>query len=281
MNKFITMLALPYTEQLGSQMWHFAALYNISKRSGHRIVFFEEHCNIGRGLLLDRHFTNLPFERISVKDVEADNIYYTYPLKLHFAVETAVFRLDPNYNYNFKGFFLCYKYWWPVREEIRRMYTFSPDVLERAYDVVQTQRRNQCNLVSVHIRRADFVDPNGHSVNLTRDYYNAAFNEFGDSNVQYFVFSDDIEWCRAAFADKKNVSFAEGNDTVVDMCAMSLCDHNIIANSSFGFWGAFFNNNPTKKMIAPARVMSSDSIIPGQNYAWVPDEFNLLDVGND
>jgi len=279
MKKFLTMMGLPITEQLGSQMWHFAALSHIARRSGHRVVFFEEHCNTGRGLGLDRHFRDLPLERISVNDLpESERTYAVYPLNKAVAVESAVFKLDSAVNYDFQGLFSSYKYWWPSRDHVRRMYRFDPAVVERARAVVGPVRQDGREVVSLHVRRTDYI--NGLFVNVDRAYFDAAFREFDDRRTTYLVFSDDMAWCREAFADKDNVAFAPENDAVVDMCAMSLCDHNITANSSFSFWGAFLNEAPGKKMIAPARTLKSDLMIPHLNYCWLPDEFTLIDEGN-
>jgi hypothetical protein len=279
MKKFVTMLALPITEQLGSQMWHFAALSHIARRSGHRVVFFEEHCHTGKGLKLDQHFRDLPMERVSVAALpEAERTYTLYPVSKAVAVDSGVFKLDPAMSYDFQGLFSSYKYWWPGREAVRRMYRFDPDVVARARAVVDPVRASGREVVSLHVRRTDYI--NGLFVNVNRDYFDAAFRQFDDRRVTYLVFSDDMAWCREAFADKDNIVFADNNEAIVDMCAMSLCDHNITANSSFSFWGAFLNESPGKKMIGPARTLKSDAMIPHLNYCWLPDDFILIDEGN-
>ena len=66
---YIAMTGLSLTENLGSQMWHFASLYAISRRTGHRIVFFREHADLGKGLRLHRHFAGLPFELVSIESL--------------------------------------------------------------------------------------------------------------------------------------------------------------------------------------------------------------------
>lgn len=279
MKKYLTMVELPSTEQLGSQMWHFAALCHVASRTGHRIVFFEEYAHNGRGLRLHHHFKDLPFELISVNSLpESDSTVLIYPLNMKIAVESPVFQLSPEHNYNFRGLFINYRYWWPIREQVRRMYRFAPEVVERARATVEAVRKPGREIVSLHVRRTDYL--NGMHVNLTRDYYLAAIQAIGQRPVTYLVFSDDMAWCRETFQGLPDMVFAEGAEGIVDMCAMSLCDHHIIANSSFSFWGAFLNPKPGKLAIAPARNLKADALFPHINYCWLPEEFQMIDVGN-
>ena len=72
-------------------------------------------------------------------------------------------------------------------------------------------------------------------------------------NTEYFVFSDDIEWCRAnlKIAGAVFVGGRAGRLAHEDILLASLCDHNIIANSTFGWWGAWLNTNLEKVVVAP------------------------------
>lgn len=278
--KFIAMTGLSLTENLGSQMWHFASLYTISCRTGHRILFFQELIEAGKGLKLHKHFRGLPLDIVSISDMsEAEGVHFVYPLAQDVAVDSNVFQLDCSQNYNFTGLFISYKYWYPQRDAVARMYRFDPDVTVQAANIVSKVRTGGRQVVAVHVRRDDYI--NGVFINVTRAYYDAAFAYFDDTEVNYLVFSDDLPWCREAFADKPNVFYSDAPSPILDMCAMSLCDHNIIANSSFGFWGAFLNRNPAKRMICPAKTLKSDRTIPHVNYAWYPDDFIGLDAGNE
>lgn len=108
--------------------------------------------------------------------------------------------------------------------------------------------------VSIHVRKGDFVQCENHI--MSKRYYSKAM-EYIESHlqceIQYFVFSDDMEYAKELFCDILNAEFVvgnNGNDSWMDMYLMSLCKHNIIANSSFSFWGAYLNRNEDKIVIA-------------------------------
>ena len=69
------------------------------------------------------------------------------------------------------------------------------------------------------------------------------------SNIKFVILTDDLEWCREHFEGDEFI-FSENNH-FTDMAIMSLCDHNIIANSSFSWWGAWLNKNENKIVYAP------------------------------
>jgi len=74
------------------------------------------------------------------------------------------------------------------------------------------------------------------------------------ANPHFFIFSDDITWVRENFAGSQNITIVDINTNghpVEDMRLMSLCKHNITANSSFSWWAAYLNTNPGKMVLAP------------------------------
>ncbi|MEZ7820963.1 MAG: alpha-1,2-fucosyltransferase [Patescibacteria group bacterium] len=114
---------------------------------------------------------------------------------------------------------------------------------------------NNTNSISIHIRRGDYISIKVntkifHTCDLEY-YYNAiAFFNLKFKNPRYFVFTDDVIWATNNLL-AENLTFVSGNQPSIDMYLMSLCKHNIIANSTFSWWGAWFNSNDDKIIIAP------------------------------
>lgn len=110
------------------------------------------------------------------------------------------------------------------------------------------------NSVSLHIRRTDYLTSNGFHPVQPISYYERALDIIGEYD-NIFIFSDDMDWCKENLKFQ-NMTFVEGNDSVTDLWLMSFCNHNVIANSSFSWWGAMMNNNKNKKVITPKNWFS-------------------------
>jgi len=103
--------------------------------------------------------------------------------------------------------------------------------------------------ISLHIRRDDYVTSNGYHPVQPLSYYEKALDIIGDWN-KLLVFSDDIEWCKSNLNFDK-IQFVEEANEFETLYLMSHVQDNIIANSSFSWWGAWLNKNPQKRVIAP------------------------------
>ncbi|MPN39089.1 O-antigen biosynthesis glycosyltransferase WbnK [bioreactor metagenome] len=121
----------------------------------------------------------------------------------------------------------------------------------------------------MHIRRGDYVNTYSNYYHILDDtYYLNAIAYIRDkcTNTKLFVFSDDIEWAQNNYKDIENIIFVAQNKSYEDMYLMSLCKHNIIANSSFSWWGAWLNENDNKIVIAPKKWFKNEkmknSILP-------------------
>jgi len=115
------------------------------------------------------------------------------------------------------------------------------------------------NSVSIHVRRGDYLNSIEFKDICTINYYGNAIKYIENKvkNPVFFIFSNDIEWC------KKNLKIVGDSYYITwnnkkennfrDMQLMSLCKNNIIANSSFSWWAALLNTNENKIVIAPKK----------------------------
>ncbi len=112
--------------------------------------------------------------------------------------------------------------------------------------------------VSIHVRRGDYVK-NPRVLKefgiCSPEYYKAAIAHIKSqvANPTFFVFSDDIAWVKENLPVGDRAVFVEGRGItdVEELTLMSQCQHNIIANSSFSWWGAWLNQHPHKIVVAP------------------------------
>lgn len=158
-----------------------------------------------------------------------------------------------------------------VREQFKFSFKFS-DKIEQLHKEI----KSKSNSVSVHVRRGDFINnPTAYSFNehMNREYYQKAISILEQSydDISYYVFSEDIEWC------KNNIQIENNNIVFVDeeysgdrdsghMYLMQACNNHIIANSTYSWWGSFLADS--KITIGPKKwnCESSESDIMLNNW---------------
>jgi len=162
-----------------------------------------------------------------------------------------------------EGYFQSEKYFLDIRDEILADFSLLSGEEDKITDL--SQKIASLNSISLHIRRGDYVSrPEAsafHGV-CSLDYYRAAIKIIKDrvSKPHFFIFSDDPDWCRANFSNLEKVEFISGLNPAQDLILMSRCRHNIIANSSFSWWGAWLNQNAAPIIIAPQRWFNNQAI---------------------
>jgi hypothetical protein len=153
------------------------------------------------------------------------------------------------------GYFQSEKYFCQYRSELlENEFVFNSDVLCRALDLRQGLSLDG-ETCSIHVRMGDYKNLSSTHTNLGKDYYASALAAIPECN-RYLVFSDEpIEAKRMLdrLGIKRSDQFVYPDlDYAASMCAMSMCDHHIIANSSFSWWGAWLSSN-SKTIIAPTQ----------------------------
>jgi len=168
------------------------------------------------------------------------------------------------------------KYFYKAQDAIRLDFTFKQPITECNAELIDLI--NGSVSVSLHIRRGDIAS---NPISLafhglcSLGYYQKALEYVTDrvANPTFFIFSDDIPWARENLRLKHSCYYVENNkgiESYNDMRLMSLCQHHIIANSSFSWWGAWLNSNPNKIVVAPKVWAVADfdtsDIVPD---AWI------------
>lgn len=189
--------------------------------------------------------------------------------------DNSLFRLDPKKNYDIRSGFGIYQGWKKYEKDIKKLFVFKRKITKQG-DKIYKNIKSEKQTVSIHFRKGDYLILS--SLNLTNDYYRQALSYFNKNDYKLIVFSDDIDSCiNTGLFDEYEVYYMKPHDPGVDMYLMSLCDNNIIANSSFSFWGAFLNKNENKKVVCPHDYIgSSDQANLYINGNWYPDEWIAL-----
>ncbi len=182
----------------------------------------------------------------------------------HFHFNPEFFKLKGNIY--LKGYWPSEKYFKSIESVIRDDFSFKNEPDRKNKKVLE--KISKVNSVSIHIRRGDYVlnkKTNAYHGLCPLKYYKKAIQiiKARTKTPTFFVFSDDIKWCKKNIKIDKNITFIDFNNrykNYEDMRLMSNCKHNIIANSSFSWWGAWLNKNKNKIVIAPKKWFRDPSI---------------------
>ncbi len=146
------------------------------------------------------------------------------------------------------------KYFEDIREDILKNFTFN--ISDNKLDKVLNEM-NKNNSVSMHIRRGDYVGNSLYESICTEEYYDNAIEYFKKhiDDPVFYIFSDDIEYVKRQYQGQEFVVVEgfSGEKSHYDMYLMSKCRHNIVANSSFSWWGAWLNTNADKIVACPEK----------------------------
>ena len=163
------------------------------------------------------------------------------------------------------GYFQSEKYFKKYESDIKKEFAFKEHVVDGARKIFDTVTSGG-KVVSLHVRRTDYIKLSDTHPTLTQEYWDKALEHFPDHEV--LVISDDVEWCMDNFVGGRYTFSSDmfsdiGISPNQDMCLMTMCDGNIIANSSFSWWGAWLNQNEDKKVVAPSTWFG-----PSGNKEW-------------
>lgn len=162
------------------------------------------------------------------------------------------------------GYWQHYKYFENINPSIFKELTLKGELIPSVQDIL-TQIESNTSSVSIHIRRGDYitdVEANRIMGTLPLSYYYKSMDYIKKKvpNPVFYFFSDDLEWVKANFKGQEDYLYVDSRQDYIDLKLMSSCRHNIIANSSFSWWGAFLNKNPHKIVITPSQWVVRDDM---------------------
>lgn len=154
-----------------------------------------------------------------------------------------------------QGFWQDIRYFKDIEDILRKEFTPKKRLDEKNQKIFK--KIQESTSVSIHVRRGDLITNKANARFIGLNYYIKNINKINKlkNNSIFFVFSDDISWCKqnlnSFMSSVYYIDNNKGKESYKDLFLMSSCKHNIIANSSFSLWGAWLNQNKNKILIKP------------------------------
>lgn len=220
----LTMCNLGKNGRLGNQMFQYAALKGIA--ANRNIEYCIPHSNNMNEFHDHQLLHAFKMRNVVVNNHSSKNKYY----EQSYFFDEKLFNECPD-NTDISGYFQSYKYFDHIKDELLVDFSFKIE-LQETHD----------NYVSIHVRRGDYVSKQEYHPVQDESYYCRAMAHFS-KDTNFLVFSDDPAWCENQwfFRENPNVNIVIGADNVMSLYLMSRSKANIIANSSFSWWGAYLN----------------------------------------
>lgn len=280
---YITFTSIGQAGDLGSQLQQYASLHAVAKYANKQIVFPESSFKSGNGTAGNWGFKFHKLVDVPVV-VKPDSFFQDF-IGINpdgkFGLDSNMFNLDSNKNYNVTELFHLCHYWHPKDSADILEWSWNPNHLTEAQRRYEPIKAIGKETVAIHVRRGDYLLPQHHHFcSLDNEYYGTAIEQFIQDieKYQFVVFSNDIKWCKDNLIEGEMVTFIEPGSDYTDLILMSLCDHNVIANSSFSWWAAYKNQNPNKNVICPANYLKNYSpVAPYINKNYYPKNWIAIE----
>ncbi|MFZ4798841.1 MAG: alpha-1,2-fucosyltransferase [Bacteroidia bacterium] len=288
------------TGGLGNQMFIYAFCEELRIREQNASLFIQHRTNLKKyghqGYELEKLFDiqayNNPTSKPAVfllmlysqflraLPIRLRNLFYklvgihTLMVPENFIYYPEVFNFK-NRNELFRGTWQSEQFFANAKYLVRKRFIFKQDLLSEQTKIIARQMQSELS-VSIHIRRGDYLSDqyaNGFAGVCTMEYYERAIEHIKSEvkEPHFYIFTDDSAWVNSNFklTNAIYVQHNTGLNSWQDMYLMSQCKHNIIANSSFSWWGAWLNANTAKMVIAPKlwwRLFEKDDVVPAE---WI------------
>jgi hypothetical protein len=252
---------------LGNQMFQYAAGRALAKKLNTQLKLDTSWFKKISSGITQRDYELDCFKIQSTFAKQSDLLYFHLFKKLPFVAPNYFKEKSVNYDDRIRsirkksvfleGYWQSEKYFKDYKKTIRKDFTFICNLNIKGKELLKQIKKS--NSVSIHVRRGDYITNKNaskfHGVCDLKYYYESIkviTNKI--KNPVFYVFSDDINWCKSNLKITYPSIYVDGNKKDwEDLFLMSNCKHNIVANSSFSWWGGWLNDNSNKVVIAPKR----------------------------
>lgn len=224
-------------------------------------------------LKVSYYIPNFALSRIARKLLPKRRYEFIQDSKDSYVFDNRVFSQN-RYKY-YEGYWMSAHFLFPYRDTIREAYKFNPFTCaqNKKYEILLLKE----NSVTIHVRRGDYLNSTNMQNICTLDYYRKAIKLIKKEidNPTFFIFSNEIDWCKENFKDDFEdvevhfVTNNKGSESYRDMQLMSLARCNILANSSFSWWGAFLNERANQIVIAPSKWINNMNAEEIYHEEWI------------
>lgn len=251
------MIVIKMSAGLGNQLFQYALYRELLWRGKDVKVeltwFLNTNCDCYYPFQLEKLGFSVDEDQENVVDGKAYFFHLMYVKcafrELGYHYYPDIFNLDNSYLY---GYWINPRFFVHVADDLKNEVAFPESVgdIKRWEDEIRS-----CESVSIHVRKNDF-DYEFFDMYADKDYYLRAITYIKDKvkSPVFYVFSNNIPYARELLGKAGSVRFVDANDRyngIGDMKLISLCRHNILSPSTFGWWGAFFNKNEHPIVICP------------------------------
>lgn len=233
--------------RLANQMFEIATAFSFAVDNNCKMVVSEENGIFSTKTgetASPKKYKDTVFRNIQFIDSLPQMDVWTEP---SFEYTPISYKFDSNLY--LEGQFQSEKYFAHNRDEILKLFAPSEEIVKY---IQNKYSKYLTNSVSIHIRRGDYLDLQEHHPLCDITYYNNALTYVDQLHFieNILIFTDDITWAKSN-CNNNRITFVEREHDYIDLYLMSYCQHNIIANSSFSWWGAWLNTNQNKTVVAP------------------------------
>lgn len=287
---------------LGNQLFQYAFARNIEKLTGRKvkidISYFRsiperDTTRLEQITDLFPHFEVASSEEVQSLRRKETSIYGRILRKLR--IQRKIFLTEDDVGYQkdainsgnayLEGYWQAENYFREAAANIREELVFPTEQLShQGKDYLEKIKRTPV-AVSIHVRAGDYLNAENQACfgNIcTAEYYQkaCAYLKQRYPDCVFFLFTNDVEWTRKniklAYEQIEIVDDWDGKQEWVDMFLMSQCTHNVIANSSYSWWGAWLNQHENKMVICPSKWTNNNTNKDTICKGWIrTDECDL------